>query len=69
MGQDMKLGCLPTSTVRMHTLHNPIQETTLSVQFVPGMRFLVFDFAVYRMERERERERSASVGETTQGVR
>eukprot|EP00961_Rhodomonas_salina_P199233 2687377-Rhodomonas_salina.2 len=25
----------------------PIQETTFSVQFVPVMRFLVFEFAVY----------------------
>eukprot|EP00961_Rhodomonas_salina_P170388 2296930-Rhodomonas_salina.1 len=28
------------------TLRNQKQETTISVQFVPGMRFLVFDFAV-----------------------
>eukprot|EP00961_Rhodomonas_salina_P259408 3505095-Rhodomonas_salina.2 len=27
---------------------NPIQETALSVQFVPVMRFLVFDYGVYQ---------------------
>eukprot|EP00961_Rhodomonas_salina_P086892 1168676-Rhodomonas_salina.1 len=26
-----------------------MQENTISVQFVPGMRFLVFDFGVYVM--------------------
>eukprot|EP00961_Rhodomonas_salina_P093387 1256768-Rhodomonas_salina.1 len=26
---------------------NQIQETAFAVQFVPGMRFLVFDFGVY----------------------
>eukprot|EP00961_Rhodomonas_salina_P297028 3936875-Rhodomonas_salina.2 len=31
------------------TGRNPIQETTISVQFVLGMRFLVFDFAPYSL--------------------
>lgn len=29
------------------TTRNQIQENTISVYFVPGMRFLVFDFRVY----------------------
>eukprot|EP00961_Rhodomonas_salina_P006722 91278-Rhodomonas_salina.1 len=29
------------------TPRNQIQEPAFSVQFVPGMRFLVFDFALY----------------------
>eukprot|EP00961_Rhodomonas_salina_P041423 557708-Rhodomonas_salina.1 len=32
-----------------HTPRNQMQETSFSVQIVPGMRFLVFDFAVYTM--------------------
>eukprot|EP00961_Rhodomonas_salina_P278097 3757443-Rhodomonas_salina.2 len=31
----------------LSTLRNQTQESTLSAQFVPGMRFLVFDFGVY----------------------
>eukprot|EP00961_Rhodomonas_salina_P085843 1153009-Rhodomonas_salina.2 len=38
------------------TLQTQTQETAFSVPIEPGMRFLVFEFAVYR-ERERERER------------
>eukprot|EP00961_Rhodomonas_salina_P179090 2416513-Rhodomonas_salina.1 len=34
--------CLPWPTLR-----NQEQENTISVQFVPGTRFLVFDFGVY----------------------
>eukprot|EP00961_Rhodomonas_salina_P079229 1065092-Rhodomonas_salina.2 len=33
------------------TPRSPVQETTISVQFVPGMRFLVFDFRVYAKSR------------------
>eukprot|EP00961_Rhodomonas_salina_P273167 3690900-Rhodomonas_salina.2 len=33
----------PTCTPR-----NPAQETAISVQFSPGMRFIVFDFGVYQ---------------------
>eukprot|EP00961_Rhodomonas_salina_P172578 2327373-Rhodomonas_salina.2 len=32
----------------VRTPRSPIQETAISVLLVPGMRFLVFDFAVYR---------------------
>eukprot|EP00961_Rhodomonas_salina_P046687 626610-Rhodomonas_salina.3 len=32
------------------TLRNPRQKTAFSVQFVPGMRFLVFDFGVYMLD-------------------
>eukprot|EP00961_Rhodomonas_salina_P200230 2701252-Rhodomonas_salina.1 len=38
---------LPTGCpVRSPTLRNQIQDITISVQFVPGTRFLVFDFGV-----------------------
>eukprot|EP00961_Rhodomonas_salina_P292213 3932740-Rhodomonas_salina.1 len=30
------------------TLRNQLQENTIPAQFVPGMRFLVFDFGVSR---------------------
>eukprot|EP00961_Rhodomonas_salina_P301368 3940435-Rhodomonas_salina.1 len=33
--------------VLANTPRNRIQETAVSVQFVPAMRFLVFDFEVY----------------------
>eukprot|EP00961_Rhodomonas_salina_P099943 1344250-Rhodomonas_salina.2 len=34
--------------IAMHSLHKHIQETTkIAVQFVPVMRFLVLDFAVW----------------------
>eukprot|EP00961_Rhodomonas_salina_P171727 2315662-Rhodomonas_salina.1 len=33
--------------LRQRTPRNKIQETAISVKFVPGMRFLVFDFGVY----------------------
>eukprot|EP00961_Rhodomonas_salina_P258876 3498165-Rhodomonas_salina.1 len=32
---------------RRHYTAKSIAETTISVQFVPGIRFLVFDFGVY----------------------
>eukprot|EP00961_Rhodomonas_salina_P169572 2284709-Rhodomonas_salina.8 len=34
------------------TPRNRIQETAISVQFVPGMRFLVLDFGVYCATRD-----------------
>eukprot|EP00961_Rhodomonas_salina_P288508 3899211-Rhodomonas_salina.2 len=41
---------------------NPIQETGLSVQVVPGMRFLVFEFAVYCPRDVRSCTASAALG-------
>eukprot|EP00961_Rhodomonas_salina_P105184 1416644-Rhodomonas_salina.3 len=38
---------------------NPTQETTLSVQFVPGRRFLVFDFGVCAQAARTRRERGS----------
>eukprot|EP00961_Rhodomonas_salina_P202455 2730706-Rhodomonas_salina.2 len=39
--------CMVYAVLPWHTLQNQIPENTISVQFVPGMRFLVFDFAAY----------------------
>eukprot|EP00961_Rhodomonas_salina_P029390 396351-Rhodomonas_salina.3 len=35
---------------RRPTPRNPIQETAISVQCVPGIRFLVIDFGVYAVD-------------------
>eukprot|EP00961_Rhodomonas_salina_P185000 2498023-Rhodomonas_salina.1 len=43
MGQGCGIGCYRGYAPPQ----NRIQETTISVQFVPGMRFLVSDFAVH----------------------
>eukprot|EP00961_Rhodomonas_salina_P272923 3687849-Rhodomonas_salina.2 len=52
----------PTVHPEIHfTLRNQIQETAISVQFVPGMRFLVFDFGVSVHCKSTEREKDTDI--------
>eukprot|EP00961_Rhodomonas_salina_P091322 1229629-Rhodomonas_salina.2 len=45
-GCDVEIKAVAKGKVSTPTPQNPVQETTISVHFVPGMRFLVFYFGV-----------------------
>eukprot|EP00961_Rhodomonas_salina_P253680 3428399-Rhodomonas_salina.1 len=44
-----EIGCWNTRPMSAPTSRNPTQETAFSAQFVPGLRFPVFDFGVEQL--------------------